>query len=319
MHFFFANSPFEDNALIIEFLNQKNDLLFDLGNIFSFKPSQLSRIRWVVVTHTHLDHFSGFPFFLRHCIASGKREVEFFGPQDFARQFENAMHSYQWNLLEKLDIRFFVSEVRKRKIEQYVFDSQYKFKKQKLFSQHNDGILLEKEDFFLQATLLDHKIPVLACRLEWKPHWGIDKEKLTLLGLSSGKWLKEALILKKNNASKDTIVPEIELPLEKIDPIFYLKPSFSCAYLTDFGFTSSNIRKAIKLAHNVDILFVESKFLQKDESLALKHYHLTAYQAGILAAKSQAKKVYLFHFSDRYNGLTDLFYQEMEEGRRSVS
>jgi ribonuclease Z len=54
------------------------------------------------------------------------------------------------------------------------------------------------------------------------------------------------------------------------------------------------------LADGVDMLVIESTFLAADESLARTYGHLTARQAGAVAAEGRVRKLVLTHFSQRY-------------------
>jgi ribonuclease Z len=56
------------------------------------------------------------------------------------------------------------------------------------------------------------------------------------------------------------------------------------------------------LADGVDMLVIESTFLTEDESLARKFGHLTARQAGSVAAECGVRKLVLAHFSQVYGG-----------------
>lgn len=56
---------------------------------------------------------------------------------------------------------------------------------------------------------------------------------------------------------------------------------------------------AAELAQGADLLVTESTFLEADASLAAAHLHLTARQAGGLAADAGARRLLLTHFSAR--------------------
>jgi ribonuclease Z len=58
--------------------------------------------------------------------------------------------------------------------------------------------------------------------------------------------------------------------------------------------------EAVELAANTDLLVCESTFLSIDEDLAGQFGHLTARQAGRLAAEAGARRLVLTHFSRRY-------------------
>jgi ribonuclease Z len=57
---------------------------------------------------------------------------------------------------------------------------------------------------------------------------------------------------------------------------------------------------AFVLADRADMLVCESTFADADAALAREYGHLTAGQAGRIAAESQARLLVLTHFSQRY-------------------
>lgn len=57
------------------------------------------------------------------------------------------------------------------------------------------------------------------------------------------------------------------------------------------------------LAEKADLLVIESTFLSSEAALAEEYGHLTAAQAGQVAAESGVRKLVLTHFSQRYNEL----------------
>lgn len=54
------------------------------------------------------------------------------------------------------------------------------------------------------------------------------------------------------------------------------------------------------LAEGADLLVIESTFLSEDAALAAEYGHLTAAEAGRVAAKSGVRRLVLTHFSQRY-------------------
>lgn len=57
------------------------------------------------------------------------------------------------------------------------------------------------------------------------------------------------------------------------------------------------------LAEKADLLVIESTFLSSEATLAAEYGHLTAAQAGQVAAESGVRKLVLTHFSQRYDEL----------------
>jgi ribonuclease Z len=68
------------------------------------------------------------------------------------------------------------------------------------------------------------------------------------------------------------------------------------AFVMDTGWCEA----AIELAANADLLVIESTFLESEAGLAQAAGHLTAAQAGRIAAQAGARKLLLTHFSQRY-------------------
>ena len=55
-----VNDAFGDPMLYVDFRDERRALLVDLGDISTLPPRKLMRLSHVFVTHTHMDHFSGF-------------------------------------------------------------------------------------------------------------------------------------------------------------------------------------------------------------------------------------------------------------------
>ncbi len=70
----------------------------------------------------------------------------------------------------------------------------------------------------------------------------------------------------------------------------------SVAFVMDTGWCEG----AVELAAGADLLVCESTFLSADEDMAIEYGHLTARQAGRLAAESGTRRLVLSHFSRRY-------------------
>ncbi|HCL57643.1 MAG TPA: hypothetical protein DHW82_11635 [Spirochaetia bacterium] len=324
--FQFLNSPFEDSALLAVQNNSKDDLLFDLGDLGRTSTGQMLRVRWVLITHTHIDHFAGFPRFLRVVLSSGKKKLSFYGPSGFIENFSCALHAYQWNLIDEFDIVFEVFEVNEKEVSRALFDSKKGFEKEyKEAFVPNHQVLLETENFLVSYEILDHKTPVLGFRLEEKEKWAVDKEKLLQENLCPGSWIKEIKNKIENSFDQDqgTLIENADKKWtlkEWKEKIFIKKEGNVFTYLTDFRYDELNRLKAVRLADHARKLFIESNFLREEEKNAFETAHLTAFQAGEIAGEAKVQEVRLFHFSNRYKNREELFkqfYDEMNEGRAS--
>ena len=168
--------------------------------------------------------------------------------------------------------------------------------------------------------MLDHGIPCLGLTLEEKYHLNIIKENLKSLGLAPGPWLnrfKQALYDKQ---SPDSIFVAGEKKQDKsrkefilgelADKITRISPGQKICYVVDVGYTRANRDKIIASVANADHLYIEAAFLEKDSQVAGLKNHLTARQAGTIAAKAGAKKFTIFHFSPRYSSQEPLLQEE---------
>ena len=82
----------------------------------------------------------------------------------------------------------------------------------------------------------------------------------------------------------------------------------SYAYCSDTTYYPSIIEKIT----NVDVLYHESTFLEKDKEKAKLTMHSTAMDAAKIARDAQVNKLILGHFSSRYGNL-DLFVNEVKQ------
>ncbi len=109
---FLVNGPSGDPALYIEFLFEKRALLFDLGEINALATRKVLRLSHIFVSHTHMDHFTGFDRMLRICLGRDKT-IHLYGPEGFVERVEHRLASYTWNLVDSYttDFTLIVTEI----------------------------------------------------------------------------------------------------------------------------------------------------------------------------------------------------------------
>ncbi|MCP4373845.1 MAG: MBL fold metallo-hydrolase [Deltaproteobacteria bacterium] len=306
------NSAFDDPVLFIPFLLEKRAVLFDLGDIHALSSKNILKISHVFVTHTHIDHFCGFDRLLR--LFLGREKIIYmYGPAGFLENVEGKLSSYSWNLVDSFSNQFgfHLTEVHPKHLITNLYLCRDKFRpvrpaRVKPFN----TILYEEPALSISAVVLDHSIPCLGFSIKERFHINIKKDGLDSLGLETGPWLqkfKQALFNHKpqdskfdTNNKKGTSAKNKFVLGDLAKQIAIITPGQKITYIADVVYSKSNAGKMIDFAKDSDHLFIEAAFLDKHKNIAETKNHLTARQAGTIAAKARVKQFTIFHFSPRY-------------------
>jgi len=318
------NGPFDDPGLFIPFFFQKRAFVFDLGNLNCLPPKDLLKISHAFVTHTHMDHFIGFDHLLR-ILLGREKNLALFGPSGFLKNIEGKLAGYAWNLVDNYDypLSLQVTEVHPA----YTLCRNYRCRDrfqpaQEPITRPFDGVLHEEPAVKISAVILAHKIPCLGLSIQERFHVNIIKDGLKRLDLEPGPWLttfKQALYNRTDPATTFNVQTAAR-PAGKLfrlgelaGQIAKITPGQKITYITDVVYSDANIEKITAFAGNSDQLFIEAAFMEADRKIAAGKHHLTARQAGELAARAAARRFSIFHFSPRYLGRENLLYQEAAE------
>jgi ribonuclease Z len=308
-----VNDAFGDPGLYVDFREERRALLFDLGDITVLPPRKLMRLSHVFVTHAHMDHFSGFDQLLR-VVLGRKAGVVLFGGPGFAAQVEHKLRAYTWNVVHRyeelvLDVCEIGTDGRGLRAR---FSSRTGFARESGASfALSDDLLHEEETFRVRGRFVDHGIPCLAYAIEEKAHVKVAKDRLAALGLTTGPWLRELkhAVLTGAPASTPIAVQWRDRQGEHAMTrsvgelrhlILDVVPGRRIGYVTDLRHTESNVDTLSQLLAGVDLLFIETVFLDEHADHAARKNHLTARQAGEIARTVGARAVMPFHFSPRY-------------------
>ena len=317
-----VNEPLEDPGLFIPFLFEKRAILFDLGEIYNLSSRDLLKLTHIFVTHAHMDHLIGFDRLLRLFLGREK-QLYLYGPEGFIQHVEGKLRGYTWNLVENYTSRFalHLTEVRTDR----VFSREHACRDRFLPSgnireRRFDGTLLAEPALTVSAIILDHGIPCLAFSLEEKMHINIMKDRLTDLGLETGRWLNAFKAALSGGEGPDS---EFAVSVGKDETgrrrfalgelskrIARITPGQKITYVADMSYTPLNVEKTVALARNSDHLFIEAAFLEKHKEAARAKFHLTARQAGLIARRAGVKQFTVFHFSPRYCDKAHLLQKE---------
>jgi ribonuclease Z len=151
---------------------------------------------------------------------------------------------------------------------------------------HAPGVVAQTDSYTLTSAVLDHRIDAIGWRVEEPPGRRVIPERAAALGLSG----PEVGQLKAEGRLE---TDERTVGLAEISEV---RRSQSMAVVMDTRWCDG----ALELADGVDLLLCESTFLEADADLAREAGHLTARQAGLLAAEAGARLLVLTHFSSRY-------------------
>ncbi|MBZ6075044.1 ribonuclease Z [Microvirga puerhi] len=300
------NGPFDDPGLYLDYRFGRRAILFDLGDLGALSPRELLRVSHVFVSHAHIDHFIGFDRLLRFCLHR-PGPLHLVGPPGFIDHVEHKLRGYTWNLIDEssVDFQLHVGEFDGLRLDRFVvFSAQHVFERwEGRPPELPPGIVYADSDLRIESIALDHGIPSLAFGLRETRRVNVRRGVLEARGLPKGPWLTEA----KNLLRAGIVDAEIAIPgngrvaLSKLkDDLFLTGPGQSIAYVTDTAPTSENAEKILTIAADVDQLFIEAVFPERDRALAEAALHLTAWEAGRLARKARAKRLVVFHHSARY-------------------
>jgi ribonuclease Z len=307
-HPYLPNGLFGDPAVWIDAPDLGRSLLLDLGELHRLPPRKLLRVDRVVVSHAHMDHFIGFDHLLR-LLLRRERELTLSGPAGFIERVRARAAGYTWNLLEGYPVCFTVEEIADGRVRSARFDAANRLRGESQKERKLDGALHAGKGYRLTVATFDHGIPVLGARLDESEPLSVDGDVLRRMGLVPGEWLAELKQLLRAGASPQSTVRAAtasggsrDVAVAQLDGIaVHRVPGQSIAYLTDLSATEPNLTRARELVLGVDLLICEAAFLHEDVGLATERGHLTARQAGHLAADAEAKRLAPFHFSPRYD------------------
>lgn len=228
-----------------------------------------SRIDHIFISHLHGDHYLGLVGLLSSLHLNNRtKALKLFGPPE---------------LKEIIDLQLKYSDTTL----QYELD---------FTATHTDKaeVILENQDVIVESIPLDHRIACTGFLFREKRRLRkIIKESIAELDIP----IEFYSSIKKGAdfiAQDGTVYKNADITIAPKEPKMY-------AYCSD---TLYNENYFAQIAH-ADMLYHESTFLHNMLERAQSTYHTTAWQAGDVALKTQAKKLLIGHFSARYKTLNE--------------
>jgi ribonuclease Z len=153
------------------------------------------------------------------------------------------------------------------------------------------GTVLETETFRLETQPLSHGVPAVGYRLVERDGRRMLPDRLAAAGIAGpdvGRLQREGTL-------------QVGGRLVGLGEVSEPRPGQRVAFVMDTRLCDA----AFALAAGADMLICESTFADAHASLAKEYGHLTARQAGRIAAEAGARLLVLTHFSQRYDNEAD--------------
>jgi len=323
-----VNGPFGDPGLHVGLRWRGTALQFDLGRLDRLPAAEVLKLTDVFVSHTHIDHFIGFDRLLRLFLAR-EATLSLVGPPGIIGNVTGKLAAYTWNLVDGYPFVLNVHEVHAAHIDSVRLRATTAFAVEDQGRRPFAGVVYEDPAVTVQAAHLDHKIPCLGFAVMEKTHLNVRKDELDRFGIPAGPWLNELKDAIRAQCPDGTIITarwtaggvlrQQEYRLEELaERLVVETPGQKLAYVVDVLFSKRNVARIVELARDADLFYCESLFLDADRDQALRRHHLTARQAGTLARLAGVKRLEVFHFSPRYDGMADQIYAEAEAAFRGA-
>ncbi len=176
-------------------------------------------------------------------------------------------------------------------LETTELDVQYEIRYTEINSDFEHQVVLEEEDFYVEARPLKHTSFCIGYRLQEKDKPGkVDAQKATEAGIT------EDAQFKALKAGEDVTL-EDESVVHSADIVGDPRPGESFVYVTDTEFCEN----AVILAENATILYHEATFGEPLKEKAEDTGHSSAQDAAIVAKTAKVDRLVIGHFSARYS------------------
>ncbi len=152
------------------------------------------------------------------------------------------------------------------------------------------GLIFEDKSFQLSAFSVNHRgAECYGFLFQEKARRPFLNDKAEALGVPIGP-VRRQLVSGESVTLEDgrTVYPDEVLGVEI--------PGAKLVFIEDAGRTDD----LVEVAHNADVLVIESTYLEEDAAMAHDFGHITAAQAARLALAANVKELHLTHLSRRY-------------------
>ncbi|MCP4443363.1 MAG: peptidase [Aureispira sp.] len=290
----------EDISLMLNFENHKWNYLCDCGYASQLSVKDCRDTNALFISHTHIDHFINFDHILRHQLGIG-RKIVICGPAGLAKNVQNKIQGFTWNLLIEGHPDNASYEIREihdnHQIEVYQLKAP-KWELEKVDGYQNQ-VIYQTDAFQVRYTKLNHGIDTIAYLFE-EPA----KIKMNLKNCSypGGKWVKTLkAAYEQNDADLSIDVHGTPVLAKDLFQCIEKVAGYKLGYIMDHLGSPENHQRITTLFEGADEVYMEAYYADADQELAFKNNHSTARLSGQVARLAKIKKIVPAHFSRRYH------------------
>ena len=297
-----AGGPFDDPALLVAPTNCELSILFDCGTLHGLKTRDLQKVRWLFLTHLHIDHLIGFDHLLRVRLFSSL-PLTVYGPCGTIEVISHRLKGYAWNLTSGSPFKVRVFECPTGGANGAEFSCNDRFDSRSLDSEAlpevptQQGTVTLVEGLSVHSHPVSHGVPCLGYRLDRRTPSKFSLDSAQSLGLSTGPWVRkliagEAVTQMVNGQARD----QEWLAARLLAPA----AQHSLGFLTDTRLDETLTGQLVEFFRDVDLLCCETAYLDCERELAAQNLHMTTVQAARLACLCKAREMRIFHLSRRH-------------------
>src|SRR5919202_2601462 len=250
-------------------------LLFDAGEGMqqNFMKARLgmNRKMKIFITHMHSDHCVGLLGLLQTMSLQGReRMLDIYGPMGLPEFLKENMRIMNFGLTFNINVHLI----------------------------NGEGIITKENDYQVSSCNASHSVPSYSyCLTEFERPGTFSVEEAKRLGIPEGKLYHE-LQYGQDIIYKDTIIKSNQI----------MGPPRHGRKLGISGDTrpTSKLQNFFK---DCDVLVFDSTYSYEKHHKAVESFHSTSIEAAELAKISGVKKLFLTHFSPRYEKTTELIQQ----------
>lgn len=307
-----AGGPFHDPALLVAVSNHRDSILFDCGTLTGLRTRDLQRVRWLFLSHLHIDHLIGFDHLLRVRLFS-ELPLTVFGPPGTTDVIGHRLQGYAWNLTSGSPFKieaFDLPSSTTQALSGTRFRCHNQFRPEPVGEKGGFPLKID-EGLSLSWQAVDHGVSCYCYKLEKLFPPKFSPEIAESLGLKPGPWVKKLISEPDFQMEVDGIKRDNCWLSERL-----LQPPErrTLGYLTDTRLEQPLFDKLKIFFRDTDKLVCESAYLASESEMARQNLHMTTAQVARLASEAEVGKLYLFHLSRRHmeNG-PEKHLQEVQE------